>query len=69
MTMAALHFIAPWRRVIPFPWSLIGLVPLVAGVVLELVADAGLKKHGTTVMEARFGDAWRRYKARVRRWI
>lgn len=133
VVMGALHLLVPWLQVVAFPWTMFGLVPLAVGLVLNLVADANLKKHGTTVkpfeessalvttgayrisrhpmylgftlilvgiavvmgtavpfvvvavfvvhmetafvrveenmMEARFGDEWRRYKARVRRWI
>jgi len=47
--MAVLDALAPWRRVIPFPWSVLGVVALGAGIVLELVADSDLKKHATTV--------------------
>ncbi len=49
VSMAALHLLVPWRRVIPFPWSLVGIVPVALGVALDLVADAALEKHGTTV--------------------
>ena len=49
VTMVVLHLLVPWRRVIPFPWSFAGLVPLVLGVILNLVADADLKRSGTTV--------------------
>jgi len=133
LAMAALRVIVPWRLLIPLPWALAGVVPLGVGVALNLVADAQLKRHGTTVkpfeessalvttgaygicrhpmylgatfillglgvilgcatpfvvipvfvalietrfvrveeqmMEDRFGDAWRDYKARVGRWL
>jgi len=49
VAMAALHLLAPWRHLIGLPWSLVGLVPLAIGVVLNLVADSDLEKHGTTV--------------------
>lgn len=47
--MAALHVLAPWRQLVPFPWSLAGVVPLALGVAINLVADANLKEHRTTV--------------------
>lgn len=47
--LVVLHLLAPGRHVIAFPWSLAGLVPLVTGVVLDVVADSNLKRHGTTV--------------------
>ncbi|MBN2438533.1 MAG: isoprenylcysteine carboxylmethyltransferase family protein [Deltaproteobacteria bacterium] len=45
----ALHCLLPLQRVIAFPWRLAGLVPLLAGIVLNLLADQALKQHGTTV--------------------
>jgi protein-S-isoprenylcysteine O-methyltransferase Ste14 len=133
LAMAALYVLIPWRRVVPWPWSLLGVLPLLAGITLNLVADAAFKKHGTTVkpfaessslittgafrvcrnpmylgfvailtgiatllgsatpfvvipvfavlidavfirteermLEARFGDAWRAYRSKVRRWV
>jgi protein-S-isoprenylcysteine O-methyltransferase Ste14 len=133
VAMALLHVVAPLRHFISFPWSLTGIVALAIGVVLDLVADRDLEKHGTTVkpfeqssalvttgayricrhpmylgfalilaglailmgtvtpfgvvavfvalietkfvrveektMADTFGDAWRAYEARVRRWI
>jgi protein-S-isoprenylcysteine O-methyltransferase Ste14 len=49
VTMVVLHVLVPWRHVIPFPWSFAGLVPFVLGVILNLIADADLKRSGTTV--------------------
>jgi protein-S-isoprenylcysteine O-methyltransferase Ste14 len=45
----ALHFLLPSRELLPFPWRLVGLVPLLLGVVLNLLADRSLKRHQTTV--------------------
>jgi protein-S-isoprenylcysteine O-methyltransferase Ste14 len=45
----ALHFLLPLQQVIAFPWRLVGLVSLLVGIVLNLLADQALKKHGTTV--------------------
>jgi protein-S-isoprenylcysteine O-methyltransferase Ste14 len=45
----ALHFLLPLQQVIVFPWRLVGLVSLLVGIVLNLLADQALKKHGTTV--------------------
>ena len=120
-------------QLIPYPYNASGLVPLAAGVVLNLNADRLFRKHGTTVkpfeqssalitsgayrfsrnpmylgmimilvgvgvlmgslspftlipvfviimdkvfiaseermLDRRFGDDWRNYRARVRRWI
>ena len=49
VAMVALHFLLPGRVIIPFPWTLLGIAPFLAGVVLNMSADAALKRHGTTV--------------------
>lgn len=49
VAMVLLHFVAPGLR-FPFPaWELLGLVPLVAGLALNLLADRSFKVAGTTV--------------------
>lgn len=131
--MTLLHHFFPVLQLIPYPWNASGLVPLAAGIVLNLNADRLFKMHGTTVkpfeqssalvtsgayrfsrnpmylgmvmilvgvgvlmgslspftlipvfviimdkvfiaseermLDQRFGDDWRNYRARVRRWI
>lgn len=47
--MLGLHFLFPGIRLISLPWNLIGLLPLGAGVALNLIADAAFKTAGTTV--------------------
>jgi protein-S-isoprenylcysteine O-methyltransferase Ste14 len=47
--MLLLRFVLPLGYVIRFPWSLIGVIPLVIGIYLNLAADSLLKKHSTTV--------------------
>jgi len=47
--MLLLHFLLPKTRVLPFPWNLFGLIPLVLGIVMNLVADRSFKKNKTTV--------------------
>jgi len=47
--MVALHFAVPLGKVIPFPWRLLGLVPLVVGVFLNIIADRTFKRYKTTV--------------------
>ena len=47
--MVAVHFLIPIVRVIVFPYSLFGLIPLAFGVALNLLADRAFKKHSTTV--------------------
>jgi protein-S-isoprenylcysteine O-methyltransferase Ste14 len=45
----ALHFLVPLRQLLAVPWRLIGFVPLLFGIVLNLIADQALKKQNTTV--------------------
>ena len=47
--MVVLHFLYPMADVVPYPWWLLGIVPLVLGIVFNLVADQAFKKHQTTV--------------------
>lgn len=47
--MVALHFLFPVVRLIPFPWQLIGLLPLVLGAALNVVADKAFRDAKTTV--------------------
>jgi protein-S-isoprenylcysteine O-methyltransferase Ste14 len=47
--MAVLHFLLPLRRVLTFPWRLLGIVPFLVGVALNLAADRQFTRHGTTV--------------------
>jgi protein-S-isoprenylcysteine O-methyltransferase Ste14 len=47
--MLLLHFLLPKTRVLPFPWNLFCLIPLVLGIVMNLVADRSFKKNKTTV--------------------
>lgn len=49
VVMVALHFIGPGPIIIQTPWNLAGVVPLAAGVILNLAADRDFKKHRTTV--------------------
>ena len=47
--MAVLHFLFPLRQLVSFPWRMVGLAPLAAGVALNLWADCTFKRLGTTV--------------------
>ena len=47
--MWLLHFLLPKTRVLPFPYNLFGIIPLVLGIVMNLVADRSFKKNETTV--------------------
>jgi protein-S-isoprenylcysteine O-methyltransferase Ste14 len=49
LLMAVLHLLLPLSAIVPFPWNLAGLAPLAAGIILNLLADAALKRGNTTV--------------------
>jgi len=49
LAMLLVHFAAPMWHVIAFPASLLGLVPIAAGVTLNVLADRTFKSHDTTV--------------------
>jgi protein-S-isoprenylcysteine O-methyltransferase Ste14 len=49
LTMTALHFLAPVSRFIALPWSLLGLVALACGILINVVADRAFRRAGTTV--------------------
>ena len=49
VSMVALHFLLPLRKPISFPWRLLGLAPLTAGIILNILADRAFKIHRTTV--------------------
>jgi len=44
-----LHYIFTITIVIDLPWNLLGLLPLILGVLLNLIADRDLKRSQTTV--------------------
>ena len=47
--MVLLHLFVPVHQLIPPTWNTVGLLPLIAGMILNLAADKALKKSGTTV--------------------
>jgi protein-S-isoprenylcysteine O-methyltransferase Ste14 len=47
--MAFLHLVLPLRQVVTLPWRLVGILPLVLGLALNVTADARLKQCRTTV--------------------
>jgi len=49
LVMVALHFVLPVMNIIPKPWNLIGIVPVLCGIALNLSADGVFKKVRTTV--------------------
>jgi protein-S-isoprenylcysteine O-methyltransferase Ste14 len=44
-----LHYSFPIATIIDSPWNLLGILPLILGVLLNLIADRDLKKNRTTV--------------------
>jgi len=44
-----LHFILPIAKVIIYPWNLIGILPALLGISLNLLTDRSFKKFNTTV--------------------
>jgi protein-S-isoprenylcysteine O-methyltransferase Ste14 len=47
VALPATHASIPWVTVVRWPWNLIGLAGILAGVVLNVVADALFKRHGS----------------------
>ena len=47
--MPVLHFVFPLSRYIPWPWNITAILPIAAGLILNLLADKALKIHQTTV--------------------
>jgi protein-S-isoprenylcysteine O-methyltransferase Ste14 len=47
--MPALHFLWPGAALIPVPWTLLGLIPVAGGFLLNMAADGALHRAGTTV--------------------
>ena len=47
--MAMLHFLFPLPEVVPYPWQLLGCIPLLFGILLNVVADQAFKRNYTTV--------------------
>jgi len=49
IAMLVLHFLLPLARIVPTVWNLTGLVFLVSGITLNLIADRAFQQVGTTV--------------------
>jgi len=47
--MIALHFLLPLVIIVPWPWSLAGIIPLALGAVINILADQEFKEANTTV--------------------
>jgi protein-S-isoprenylcysteine O-methyltransferase Ste14 len=49
LVMVALHFGLPVTKIIPSLWNLVGIIPIICGIALNLVADGSFKQVETTV--------------------
>jgi protein-S-isoprenylcysteine O-methyltransferase Ste14 len=49
LAMLILRFTQPINQIIPTPWILLGIVPLLLGIVINLLADKALHLANTTV--------------------
>jgi protein-S-isoprenylcysteine O-methyltransferase Ste14 len=49
IAMLALHLLVPVARIVPRPWQLLGLGPLLVGVAMNLVADRAFHAVHTSV--------------------
>jgi protein-S-isoprenylcysteine O-methyltransferase Ste14 len=49
VSMVVLHFLLPGVHIIGLPWNVLGVIPLIAGIIMNLMADRAFKKAGTTV--------------------
>ena len=47
--MVILHFLFPLAKIFPFPWNFLGLLPFVAGCVLNTSADRAFKTFGIPI--------------------
>jgi protein-S-isoprenylcysteine O-methyltransferase Ste14 len=49
LAMVGLHLLFPVRHLVDYPWRLAGLLPLLAGIAVALLADQSFKRHATTI--------------------
>jgi protein-S-isoprenylcysteine O-methyltransferase Ste14 len=49
LVMIALHLVLPVARVVPWPWSLVGVVAMLAGIALAIWGERRFKHAGTAV--------------------
>jgi len=49
LVMLGLHFGVPWLKIIPVPWNVLGVPPLILGIIINILADNALEKAHTTV--------------------
>ncbi len=56
LIMLLLHLLIPMLRFIHYPYTLIGILPIAIGIVLNLAADSILKKYNATVKPMLFTE-------------
>jgi protein-S-isoprenylcysteine O-methyltransferase Ste14 len=49
IVMLIFHFVIPITKLIPCPWNLLGLIPMIIGILINILADSALHKANTTV--------------------
>lgn len=49
LLMAALHVLLPLAEIVAYPWLLLGSLPLLLGIAINLSADRAFKTFNTTV--------------------
>ena len=49
LLIGVLHFALPVMSVVHMPWRLLGVIPLLLGAILNLMADGDFKRYRTTV--------------------
>lgn len=47
--MLGVHFVLPIMTIVPFPWNVFGLLPLVIGLTIATLADKVFHQRGTTI--------------------
>lgn len=53
VSIVVLHLFFPGAQIMPTPWNALGMIPVVMGVVLNLLADRSFKVHQTSVKPMR----------------
>ena len=71
-----INFIFPIKRIISSPYTYVGVLFILFGIIINVWADNLFKKNKTTVkpyeernLEQEFGEKYLDYKKKVRRWI
>jgi len=49
LLMGILHWLLPLKQLVVWPWRWFGVLPLSAGIAVDLIANAMFNKRGTTV--------------------